>query len=135
MTKEKKRVLIPLIITKVILAHCWTIILTAEILATWRHYLGLVLSLVLIFLLFKSVKATTVATGLYLLLATFNLIAFTPSIDTYGLRFSDSISTPPIQLLALGLFILYLFLNYDSLINISLDIEERKLKRTQERED
>jgi hypothetical protein len=131
MTKEKKRIIFPLIIIMVILAHCWTIILTTEILAIWRHYIGLVLSIVIIFLFFKNLKATTVATGLYLLLATFNLIAFTPSVDTYGIRFSESISTPPIQLLSLGLFILYLFLNLDSLINIHLDIEERKLKRTQ----
>ena len=131
MTKQKKLILIPLTFVACILIYCWTIILTTEILATWRHYLGLVLFIVIVIPFFKDkIIFTTLSTGIYLLLATINLLAMTANISTSWIRIGP-ISTPPIQLLSLGLFILYFWINIDSLIDIQLDYKEAKLKKTQ----
>ena len=69
------------------------------------------------------------ATGLFLAVATFNLIAMSPEIYTIGLRVGP-ISTPEVQPLSLGLLVLYLVLNLDPLINIYLDYKERKVKKS-----
>ncbi|CAN5750222.1 hypothetical protein BH11BAC3_BH11BAC3_33890 [soil metagenome] len=108
------------------LIYCWGIILTTEILATWRQYIGLLLFFILVLLFLKNIAAAIISTGIYLLLATFNLLAMTPSLFTYLIRVG-SISTPRFQLLSLGLFILYFCLNMDSLIDIYLDYKEARL--------
>ena len=82
MTKEKKQILIPIIIVGLLLVYCWTTILTTDILATWRHYVGLILFIGLGLLFLKSVTKATIATGIYLLLATFNAITMTSEINT-----------------------------------------------------
>ena len=125
MTREKKLIFIPLLLILVLLTYCWTIILTTDILATWRHYLGLIFFVLLIFLFFRSATTILIATGLYLLLLTFNAFAITAEISTtwFRVRF---ISTPPFQLLSLGLFILYLVLNGNTLIDIYLDYKEAR---------
>lgn len=125
MAKSKKLALIPLVLVAVLLAYCWTVILTTEILATWRHYVGLILFIGLITLFFKSIAKATVATGFYLLLGTFNVLALTAEINTSWFRIGP-IETPPFQLLSLGLLVLYSILNIDPLINIYLDHKERK---------
>ncbi len=131
MTKKKKRILIPLIIIAAILTYCWTIILTTEILATWRHYFGLVLFIaIIIFLLKDKIITSILTTGIYLLLAIINLIAMTANISTSWIRIGP-ISTPPIQLMSLGLFIIYFWLNLNSLIDIYMEYEVTKLKKAQ----
>jgi hypothetical protein len=106
----------------------WTVILTTDILATWRHYIGVVLFITLILLFFKSEKATILATGVFLLVATFNGLAMTAAIKTFYFG-SSSNATPPIQMLSLGILILYFVLNLDSLIEMQLDYKERKAQR------
>ena len=129
MTKQKKLLSVPLIVVVGILIYCWTIILTTEILATWRQYLGLALFSAIAFFYFKNLIITTaLSTGIFLLLATFNLLAITPNITTSGIRIGP-VSTPPVQLLSLALFILYFWLNLDSLIDIQLDYKEAKTKK------
>jgi hypothetical protein len=59
------------------------------------------------------------------LLATFNGLAMTAEIGTSWLRIGP-IETPPIQLLSLGLFILFFILNFDPLVDIFLDYKEAK---------
>jgi hypothetical protein len=132
MKKEKKLLLIPLVIIGILLAFCWTIILTSEILATWRHYVGLILFIGLMILFFKSIAKATVATGFYLLLGTFNVLALTAEINTSWFRIGP-IETPPFQLLSLGLLVLYSILNIDQLINNYLDYKERKQVQTPNR--
>ena len=129
MTKKVKLLLIPLILILLFLTYCWVIILTTEILATWRHYLGLVFFIMLIVLFFTNFNRATIAAGIYLFLATFNLLAITASIDTFGITFSDSFSTPPIQLLCFVLFVIYFSLNFYSLIDIQLDYKEARSKK------
>ena len=125
MTKQKILILIPLSLIIVILTYCWAVILTTEILATWRHYLGLIFFIAIIFLFFKNMVGVIVATGVYLLLATFNILAITPEMAVSWLRIGP-IETPPVQLLSIGLFILYFILNLDQLIDIYLDYKEAK---------
>ena len=125
MTNEKKLLLVPLVLTAIFLIYCWTLILTTDILATWKHYTGLILFFVLIFLFFKNLIAATIGLGVYLLLATFNLLAITAEITTSGIRIG-SISTPGIQLLSLGLFIIYFWINFNPLVEIHLDHREKK---------
>jgi len=125
MTKQKILRSIPLIIVAGLLIYCWTIILSTEILATWRHYVGLGLFVIIIFFYFKSFKLTAIGTGLYLLLATFNVLAMTAEIGTSWLRIGP-VETPHIQLLSLGLFILFFIINFDPLVDMYLDYKEAK---------
>lgn len=131
MTKKVKLLLIPLILILLFLIYCWIIILSTEILATWRHYLGLIFFIMLVVIFFTSVNRATIATGIYLLLASFNFLAITASIHTVGLTFSDSFSTPPIQPLCLVLFVIYFSLNFYFLIDIQLDYKEARSKKRQ----
>ena len=92
---------------------------------TWQHYVALGLFAVLVFLFFKSFNKTVIATGLYLLLATFNGLSMTPEIITSWFRIGP-VETPPFQLLSLGLLVLFLILNSDTLVNMYLDNKESK---------
>ena len=125
MTKNKILLLIPLAITGSIFLYCWAIILTTDFLATWRHYAVLILFVPLVFMFFKDVRKAILATGIYLLLGTFNGLAITPAIDTFWIG-SHSLHTPPVQLLFLGIFVLYFILNFKSLIDIYLDFKDIK---------
>jgi hypothetical protein len=130
MNNKKKRMLISLLLIALIITYCWVIILATPILATLRHYIGLFIFVCIILLFFKNLASTTILTGIFLLLATFNLLAITPSIDTFQIGLNKSISTPPIQPLSVGLLILYFWINGDSLIDIYLDYKEGKLKES-----
>lgn len=125
MTKPWTSLLIPMAITGSFLLYCWTIILTTEVLATWKHYAGLVLFVPLVYLFIKDVHKATIATGIYLLLGVFNLLAITPTVTSFWIG-SYSIHTPPVQLLFLGIFALYFIINFKSLIDIYLNYTEAK---------
>ncbi|MGN6195821.1 MAG: hypothetical protein ACTHOB_12845 [Ginsengibacter sp.] len=125
MTKKKILLFIPLIIITALLIYCWTTILFTDIIATWQHYMALGLFAVLVFLYFKSFNNTIIATGLYLLLATFNGLSMTPTINTSWFRIG-TLETPPFQILSLGLLVLFLILNSDALVNLYLDYKEAK---------
>jgi hypothetical protein len=130
MKKKKILQLVPLLIVAGLLLYSWTTILANEIFATWRHYIGLILFVPILILLFKNMKMAVIATGVYLLLATFNFLAVTPSITTSWINIgSNGLHTPPVQLASLGILVLYLALNLDTLNDIQLDYREaRKLK-------
>jgi|SRR6516162_8052024 len=111
---QRIKLLIPLVLIAGILFYCWGTILFTDIIGTWRHFLALAIFLILIILFFTKFNLAVLATGLFLLAGTINLLAITPSITTnsYGLRIgSFNISTPSIQLPFFGLFILYFILN------------------------
>ncbi|MEO6722259.1 MAG: hypothetical protein ABIN67_17965 [Ferruginibacter sp.] len=129
MTKQKTLLLIPLTIIAGFLLYSWGTFLFTEVVATWRHYLALGLFAILVFLYFKSFKKTVVATGLYLIIGTCNFLTLTPSVrwDSYGLKVvSVEISTPRFQLLSFGLLTLFCILNFDILVDMYLDYNERK---------
>ncbi len=125
MTKQKILRSIPLAIIAGLLIYCWITILATDTLATWRHYVALGLFPVLILLYFKSFTLTVIGTGLYLLLATLNVLSITAEISAGWFRIGP-VETPHVQLLSLGLLILFLILNFDTLINIYLDYKESK---------
>jgi hypothetical protein len=86
----------------------------------------------LLILFFKDLCKAIIGLGVYLLLTTFNLVAITPAITTSWINFGSSgLTTPPVQLLSLGLFILYFIMNLDSLINIQLDYKKAKTLKIQ----
>ncbi|MEX6690867.1 hypothetical protein QTN47_25385 [Danxiaibacter flavus] len=125
MTRQKVFLSLPLAIAAGLLIYCWTIIFSTDTLATWRHYVGLGLFLILIFFYFKSFKLTVIGTGIYFLLATINALSMTAEISVSWLRIGP-IETPPVQLLSLGLFILFAILNFGTLTEIYLDYKESK---------
>ena len=125
MTKEKKLILVHLIAIAAILVYCWATFLTTEIEATWKHYFGLALFIIIAVCFFRNIRITTIATGIYLLLATFNLLAFTPAIYTFGFGVGP-VTAPDMQGLSLGLLLLYFILNMNALIDIYLDYKESR---------
>ena len=83
--------------------------------------------MVLVFLLIKNFRIAIIATGLYLLLSAFAALSLTPEVNTSWFRIA-SIETPHVNLLSLGLWVLFLILNFDQLINIYLDYKETRAK-------
>jgi hypothetical protein len=99
--------------------------LFTDIIATWQHYVALVLFAVLVLMYFKSFSKCLLATGFYLLIATFNGLSMTAEINTSWFRIGP-VETPHFQLLSLGLLVLFLMLNSDALVNMHLDYKEAK---------
>jgi hypothetical protein len=128
MSKKKISFLIPFFLIAGLLLYCWTKILAGEYLATWRHYVGLLLFVGIALLFFKDFAKSVIGLGVFLLLATFNALAVTPAITTSWLNFGG-LSTPPVQLLSLGILALYLVLNMGTLIDIHLDYKEAKAEK------
>lgn len=126
MTKQKLRLLIPLSVIAAFLIYSLIAFLQKEALPTWRHFVGLILFIALVILFFKSLKVATLATGIYLLLGTFNILAMEPVIGVSWFNIGP-VSTPPLQMLSLAIFTLYFFVNLDVLINIYLDYKEQKI--------
>jgi hypothetical protein len=133
-TKRKVLFFIPFVIVVAFLINTWFVLLTnefAEIHAT--HYLGFILFIPVLYLLYKdrSCKKALLALGLFLVFATFCVANIFPyfvwgkmSIGFFGL----TIPIPTINGLALLLFILYFILNLGTLIEIQLDYKESKGK-------
>lgn len=132
MSKKKILFLIPFLLVAGLLLHCWATILFGDTLAGWRHYLGHCLFVPIAVLFFRDLSKATLGLGIYLLLGTANLLAFTPSITTFWMKLGSSgFTTLPVQPLSLRLFIFYFILNLDSLIDIRLDYMEAKAVKGQ----
>ena len=128
MTKKKILLLIPLIIISGLLIYCWTTIMLTDRIPSWQHYLALGFFVAVVILFFKSFTKAALALGLYLLLATFNFFSMTADInDTWFII--GGIELPHFQSMGLGLLVLFLILNYDTLVNIYLDYKEAKAQR------
>jgi hypothetical protein len=82
-TKQKILIGIPLIIITGFLVYRWTVILTTNVIATWKHYIGLILFFVLVVLFYKKDKIVVIAIGIYLSLGIMNLLVITPSINLF----------------------------------------------------
>jgi hypothetical protein len=131
MNKQKILILVPLVIVLSLLIKCWIEFMLSNFIPTWKHYLGILLFIPLVVLFFKNLHNAILGLGIYLLLATFNLLAVTSAISTSWLNFGSGLKTPPVQLLSLGIFIVYFTLNLDALINIQLDYKEAKTLKAQ----
>ncbi|MBO9564212.1 MAG: hypothetical protein J7621_15615 [Niastella sp.] len=134
MTKAQIRILIPLVCIAALLVYTFCVHFTDHSLETLiRHYLalGLFVPLVRGFIK-KQIRLTVIYTGLYLLLATFNLLVITPTINHgFWIKIgSVTIDLPSFNGRAFGVLALYLMLNFDALIDFYLDYKEsRKQKK------
>ena len=119
---------IPFLIISLVVLYTWFEIITTEYIATWRHYVALALVAINAVLYFVRYKPAVLLTGLILILATFNLLAFFTIIQTSGLTIMG-VSTPEIQLKSLLLLVIYCAINFNLLINWYLDMKEEKAKK------
>ena len=129
MTKQKILILLPLLVIGGLIIYSWIIILFTNVMATWQHWTALLLFIVIAFLFFKNFKWAVLATGVYLILGTINLLSLTPSVitNTYGIKIgSVEIWTPSLQLLSFGLLVLFAILNFDTLTDMYFDFTEKK---------
>lgn len=128
MSKKKILFLIPFLLVAGFLLYCWMTILTGDFIGTWRHYVGLFLFAAVVVFFFRDFIKAVIGLGIFLILATFNALAITPAVTTNWLNIGG-LSTPPVQLLSLGILALYFILNLDTLIDIQLDYKEAKAKK------
>lgn len=132
MTKKKVLLLIPLLIIGGLIAYTWITLFGEDYTPIWRHYVALGLFVVLVFLFVKNFTKAVLATGLYLILGTCNLLTLTASTvwNSFGVNVgSAEIWTPSFQLLSFGLFVLFFILNFDTLTDIYLDYKEAGIKK------
>ena len=131
--KRKIFFLIPFVIVIALLLNTWFVLFTNEFAAIHAtHYLGFILFIPVLYLLYKdrTFKKALLALGLFLVLATFCIANIFPyvigrmSLEISGVK----IPIPNINGLALLLFILYFALNFGTLIEIQLDYKESKGK-------
>lgn len=121
MKKQKIFILIPLLLITGFLMYTWVIFLfTNEMVGTWRQYTALCLFVLPAVLFFNNFKASIVATAIYLALGVFNIVSLTPAVHSLTITVMG-LSTPDFQPLALGLFILLLMLNLDTMVDMYLD--------------
>jgi hypothetical protein len=135
MKKEKILALIPLTIAGGLLIYTWSIFLFTDIVATWRHYVGLLLFLPLPYLQIKKFEAGLWATGSYFMVGTCNLLSLTPDVTThsFGINIGTlELSTPAFQLLPLGLLIIYFIVNFNSFVNIYVEHKFKDSKSKKE---
>jgi len=128
MTKQRTLLLIPLGLTAIELIYSWIIIFSEHIIAEWRQYLGIGLFIIIAFLFFRKIIACTVLLGVFLLMASFNMVVISSDTFSAGIKIGP-VSSPGVHPLSLGLFILYLCFNMGPLIEIYLDYEEKKERR------
>ena len=129
MSNLQIRLSIPLLVVAAFTLHCWIIFFTTSFTATWNHYFGLIIFFPTVYLLFAKPKFCLIYLGCFLLLAVFNVIAFRPEIITSWVRIG-TIDTPPVQLMSLGIFVVYFILNIDMLFDWHLDFKKRKQNKT-----
>lgn len=131
MTKKRILSLVPLLLVSAFLLYCWCLLLLEQIIPVWRHYVGLALFLPVVYGHAKKRPWAVVGLGIYLMLATFNALAFTTVITTHWLNIgSGGLHTPPVQLSSLGILILWFVLNVDTLIALELDYRAARKNRT-----
>jgi len=129
--KHKVYFFIPFGLIAVLLLYSWVNFLTTDNYAQFSQYLGLVLFLPLIYFLYKdkTFKYVIILTGVYLVLATVNILSFLPFImtNTFGIRIGSlNIWSPRLNGFALLLLITYSIFNFDNLVTIYHDYKETK---------
>ena len=120
--------IIPFLTILLIVLYTWVEIIAAEHIATWRHYVALALVLVNAALYFVRYKQALLLTGIILVLAAFNLMAFFPAITTYGLIIAG-VNSPEMQMFPLLVLIVYVVINFNFLVDWRLDWKEEKARR------
>lgn len=120
---------IPFLIIVLIMLYTWFEIITTEYLATWQHYLTMILLIINGVLYFVRFRAAVLFTGIVLLLASFNLLTFYTITKTTSIGFNtggSTIATPGIQWWSLLILIVYVFINFNLLADWYLDLKESR---------
>lgn len=117
-----------LIITLILMQTSFTFIFEDDA-PTRSHYMAMLLLIPLIYLQIKNLKKGILATGIYLICATFTVISITPS-NTQSWMIIGPLTTPAFNTLSLSLLMLFFILNFDLLINMLLDHKESRAKQS-----
>lgn len=125
MKRQKLRILIPFILTGLALIYCWTTLFINNYIPGWKHYAALSLFLILVIFLSRGFSRVLVPLGAYLILASLHIISLSYNKATFFFG-PDSPYNPHFQLMSVGIFIVYIVLNLDALIEMQLDRQERK---------
>lgn len=135
MTKKGKILFfIPFAILTISMIYCWGYFILTNSHPYFANYAGLLLFLPLLYFLFKdkTLKKAIVFTGVYLLLATINLVSFLPFQTTSFFNLTTGSFhinwSGELNLFSLFLLIIYLIMNFGTLIEIRLDYKEMKGK-------
>lgn len=133
MRKRRIQFLIPVIIIIGLLLYTWYCVLVESYIIQIRQYLGLILFIPVLYCWYKdkTLAKPIVATGIYLVLATVNILSYLPYYETssYTLTIgSIELYTPGLSASGLILLILYAILNTGNLMEIHLDYKESKGK-------
>ncbi|MGF7232791.1 hypothetical protein [Arachidicoccus sp.] len=129
MNKKKFIQILPILILGGILIYTWFIIITTDYFATIKHQIGLGVFLAILAFYFLKFKYGIFFTGIYLLLASFNIIAIFPVIisSSYFVKVGGmEISTPPIQWKAVLLLILFLICTGRYLNNLYVGYKNKR---------
>lgn len=111
----------PLVVVFGILSYTWYTILTTDCFATTKHYVALMLFMVCINLCFINFNAALILAGIFLFLASFNIIAIFPEIksSSYFVRIgSQEFATPSIQWATFAIFLCYMIINISYFVNM-----------------
>jgi hypothetical protein len=121
--------IMPFLILAVILGRTWYIIATTDYLAMMRHVFAIVFFAGNLLLYFIRWKYAILLTGVILVLATFNLLAFFPDVmfTAYFVKIgSVKIATPSIDWKSLLLLIFYCIVNGGFLFKLYIDKKRGK---------
>ncbi len=98
----------------------WTVF-TGEIVLIWKHYLGLILLLVTIFLFFVKHKLGVLCLGLVLLMGLIGLLSYSPAIADFSVShtgFGTSITLVRFQPIFLLWLLIHFILSYRSYVGV-----------------
>ena len=104
-----------------IMIYTWVLFITGAYLPQWQHWVALILMVLNGLFYLRSMKTGTLFTGVVLILATFNLLAFFPAIEWGYLSFGsgdNAVHTPGIQLRSLLFLIIYACINVNYLTDL-----------------
>lgn len=116
--RNKLITLIPFLIITALMINSWVTLLLDDYIIQIAQWLGLGFYLLTLLIYFRNFKYGTLATGIILFLATFNVISFFANriYISMGAGFGDNkIYAPGIQPLSLLILILYIILNFSML--------------------
>jgi hypothetical protein len=119
----------PFLLTGIILIYTWYIILTTEYFATTRHVIALILFGINALLYFLRFRYAILLTGVILILATLNLLAFFPDITStsYFVKIGNvEIGTPSIQWQPLLILIFYCIVNFSFFVDVYVEYKDKK---------
>ena len=109
-TRTKLLLMLPYFLTVAIVAYCWALFIARIYYPEWRHWVALVLVVINGVFYLRRLKTAVILTGILLVLATINLLAFFPTISWISIGAhsdTNAIYTPGIQLKSLLLLIFY----------------------------